>query len=215
MGDINMKVNSNAHYSCQYISVEEAKDSMASIPWGAMPSLVLVDNVTGEPSLEQTTVRGCWSEQFLCFQYICQDSFVRSDYTKRDEPLYEQDVIEIFIDEEGNGIHYIELEISPHNVIFDAKIINNGQGKVTDIDLAWDIEGLRTEIHRPQSEIYIYYIYIPATNFAAPLEKGKTMKVNFYRIDEQRSGEREYQAWRPTGAINFHLAQYFGEMILE
>jgi len=208
-------LNANEHYSCKYISEKDSKASFTTIPWESIPAVKLVDTVTGKPCIEETIVRGCWSEKFLCFQYICQDAYIRSEFTKHDEPLYEQDVIELFIDEEGKGIHYIELEISPHNVIFDAKITNDGQGKIKSTDISWDVDGLISEVQKPQLNMLVYYVYIPAHNFEAPLEKGKVLKGNFYRIDEQKSGEREYQAWRPTGAVNYHLSQAFGNLILE
>jgi len=202
-------------YTCKHISIEKFKSLPRNEAWSDIPSLELVENVSGEPCIENTIVRGCWSSEFIIFQFICKDKLVISDFTKRDEPLYEQDVIEVFIDEEGLGLQYLELEVSPKNVIFDAKISNDGHGKITGTDLAWDCEGLHTEVYNPEPDVFIYYIYIPSINFSKPLVSGKKMTANFYRIDGQSNGERIFQAWSPTGAINFHLSQQFGNLILE
>ncbi|MNZ95414.1 hypothetical protein D3C78_1145610 [compost metagenome] len=201
-------------YRCESIPAMQADIALAQLPWHMLPTVRLVDNVTGMPCSEHTDVKACWSTDALYFQFVCRDHLVVSQFEQRDDPLYLQDVIEVFLDEEGEGLHYMELEISPHNVIFDAKITNDGFGKITATDLAWNFESLQTEVYASAPNQFTYYISIPASNFHSPLLPGKEFKANFYRIDEQHDGTREYQAWCPTGAINFHLSQFFGTMIL-
>ena len=156
----------------------------------------------------------CWSPEYLHIRFVCQDDYVVSDFTERDQPLYEQDVVELFIDEHGDGRNYIELEVSPHNVIFDALIHNNGDGSELITDVTWQLEGLQTAVEVDRQGHRVYLIHIPAINFKSPLMKGVCWKVNVYRIDENVQGEREYQAWKPTGAVNFHIPARFGHLQL-
>ena len=51
----------------------------------------------------------------------------------------------MFIDEAGTGMEYIELEVSPNNIIFDALIRNDG-GKSIKRDIHWDLTGLQTSV---------------------------------------------------------------------
>ena len=202
------------HYLCTYLSSEYDNVAIADLPWNLLESVELVDTVTATRCSEATYVRACWNESKLYFHFHCVDHYIRSDYEKHDDPLYNQDVIEIFIDEQATGRRYIELEVSPHNVVFDAMIENDGEGRITSTNLAWDVAGLETKVVKSEATVD-YYVGIPLHNFESTLHHGKQLKINFYRIDEDETGEREYQAWCPTGAIQFHMPQRFGTLILQ
>ncbi|WP_165822652.1 carbohydrate-binding family 9-like protein [Paenibacillus montanisoli] len=174
----------------------------------------LRDTVSAEAPAEWTKVRCGWTTDALLIQFLCGDSHIVSDYTERDEPLYNQDVVEVFIDEAGSGTGYLELEVSPRNVVFDARIANDGSGTLG-IDTSWDIEGLHTNVSEVEAGVRLYDIRVPAGSFAQPLEAGQRWRVNFYRIDENRAGVREYQAWQPTGLVNFHKPDRFGTLLFE
>ncbi len=42
--------------------------------------------------------------------------------TTRDEHIWEEEVVEIFLDLDGSGVNYAELEISPANVVCDLRV---------------------------------------------------------------------------------------------
>lgn len=206
-----MENESNTEYRCKpasYLSREGDSDTI--VDWSDCDAVILRDTVTGAATKERTEVKACWSPEWVYVSFLCQDRHVVSDYTKRDEPLYEQDVVEVFIDEDGDGTRYMEYEISPHNVIFDAKVENSGANSVANLDLEWNCEDLRTRVVWEADDLLRYVISFPATAFKDGLKPGTRWKVNFYRIDEDAEGNREYQAWRPTGAVNFHTPSSFG-----
>ncbi|MGN7382016.1 carbohydrate-binding family 9-like protein [Paenibacillus sp. SAFN-117] len=177
--------------------------------WERIEPAPLVDVVDGRPVREATGIKACWDDDFLYVRFDCEDSYTVATYTKRDDPLYDQDVVELFIDEEGNGSRYMEFEFSPHEVIFDA-MIDNREGHIT-IDTEWDAEGLEVKVRTEENQ-RTYIIRLPLSHFWSRPEHGTTWRVNFYRIDEQRDGTREYQAWSPTGAINYHIPSRFGTL---
>ncbi|MEV5026285.1 carbohydrate-binding family 9-like protein [Paenibacillus sp. LPE1-1-1.1] len=197
-------------YFCQEIPKEWHTGVQDAVPWHLFEPFELVDTVTGMQALEQTVVRACWSPNFLFIQFICEDRHIASDFLNRDDPLYEQDVVELFFDEYGNGTHYLELEVSPHNVVFDARIENDGFGNTVRVDKEWDFVGLQTNVYLDAPDRLVYEIQIPAYNFDRPFRAGMQWRANFYRIDENPEGLREYQAWQPTGAVNFHVSDEFG-----
>ncbi|MBB3111244.1 hypothetical protein FHS18_003312 [Paenibacillus phyllosphaerae] len=202
-------------YPCQQLSVAKGEELTAeSIPWERFVAVELVDTVTVQSPLERTQVRACWTTEHLHIRFTCWDSYIHSTYTMRDEPLYEQDVVEVFIDERGEGTRYMELEVSPYNVIFDAMIENDGNGRLLQVDTSWDMQDLVTNVQVDQLGRILYDIRIPSASFDQPLAAGRSYRVNFYRIDELR-GVREYQAWSPTGAVQFHLPAAFGTLVLE
>lgn len=200
-------------YYCRQLPIDSDSLSAAAIDWESYDALDLVETVTGATPKERTEVRACWSSAYLHIRYECSDSFARSTFTKRDEPLYEQDVVELFIDEAGDGRRYIELEISPHNVVFDALISHDGEYRVTETDLTWQLDGLESSVEPLDESKRVYTIHIPIGNFQRKIEPGLSWRVNFYRIDEDRDGVREYQAWQATKAVNFHLPRQFGRLV--
>ncbi|ANY70155.1 hypothetical protein BBD42_29370 [Paenibacillus sp. BIHB 4019] len=200
-------------YICKRLEPAKSGASSASLDWGRCEALELVDTVTGAPPRERTEVRIGWSSEQLHIRFACKDSHIVSDFTQRDEPLYEQDVVEVFIDEEGEGRRYMELEVSPHNVVFDAIIENDGSGGISSSDLKWQFSRLQTSVQSDGQGSLLYYIDIPASNFQRPFAPGLSMRINLYRIDQDVQGIREYQAWLPTRAVNFHLPQHFGKLI--
>ena len=45
--------------------------------------------------------------------FAAEDPDVHSDFVNQDDHLWEQDVIEVFIDADGNRRGYIELQVNP------------------------------------------------------------------------------------------------------
>ncbi|MDQ0091505.1 hypothetical protein J2T12_004942 [Paenibacillus anaericanus] len=192
---------------------KQVQSGWSSVDWDSCDVLELSDTVTGLPPKESTEVRACWNKDYLYVRFLSKDSNIVSDFTERDDPLYEQDVVEFFIDEEGKGTRYLELEVSPRNVVFDALIENDGLDAVKGLNKAWCFQDLLTSVDSNREGYLTTYISIPASNFIHPLHEGLSWKVNFYRIDEDLEGTREYQAWSPTGKVNFHVSSRFGTMV--
>jgi hypothetical protein len=208
----NVTVQDSTTYYCKQIQGNAGSTLIPLIDWETIEALELVETVTGTEPKERTEVRVCWSRSHLHLRYLCSDSYAHSTFTKRDDPLYEQDVIELFVDEEGTGTGYLELEVSPNNIVFDALISHDGSA-VTGTDLGWSFEGLTTSIESHDNGIRMYFIHIPVGNFKRSIEPGVSWRVNFYRIDEDERGGREYQAWQATGAVNYHLPDKFGRLV--
>ncbi|CAM4208259.1 carbohydrate-binding family 9-like protein [Paenibacillus alkaliterrae] len=199
-------------YYCKRARFTCEPDGSETVDWSFCDSMALTDTVTGLSPYEPTEVRACWSPDSLYVRFLCKDSYIVSGFTRRDDPLYEQDVVEMFIDEEGLGRHYLELEVSPRNVVFDAKIENDGVASITGTNKEWSFTGLQTNVEADGEGHFIYFIRIPSNNFKRKPEQGVSWKVNFYRIDEGKDGTRQYQAWQPTGAINYHIPSRFGTL---
>ncbi|MBB6735586.1 carbohydrate-binding family 9-like protein [Cohnella zeiphila] len=201
-------------YSCPRARFVRPGGGDETVDWSECASVLLAHAATGQPPREETQVQCCWSPDRFYVRFLCRDTHAASKFENRDDPLYEQDVVELFLDEEGLGRKYLELEVSPRNVVFDAWVENDGVDRVTKLDKEWDLEGLRTSVRLTDSDCREYLISIPASHFAAPLVSGVRWRANFYRIDEDAAGVREFQAWRPTGKINFHIPSRFGTIEL-
>ncbi|MCQ6558947.1 carbohydrate-binding family 9-like protein [Paenibacillus mendelii] len=192
----------NYQLACRYVKYDDTV-------WDTIEETSLVNVVDGGPVQDATGFRACWDDEYLYVRFDCEDDYMVANFTKRDDPLYDEDVVELFIDEAGNGTRYMEFEFSPRNVIFDAMIDNHGESITVDTD--WDADGLETEV-RMVGTSWIFLMKLPLSHFRIKPENGTAWRVNFYRIDEKRDGKREYQAWSPTGAVNYHIPSRFGTL---
>ena len=105
-------------------------------------STPFVDAVTGNPASFDTSVQAAWDEEYLYIRFLCEDKDIVATMVNRDDPLYEEEVVEVFIAPE-NLNQYYEFNLSPRNVVFDSFITHDG--KKHQGDPSWDCPGL---IHR-------------------------------------------------------------------
>lgn len=191
-------------YPCGYIAGAE-------VPWEAVEGVELTHTVHGGAPRLRTVVRICRTDECLHFRFECEDDHTVATYTDRDDPIYREDVVEIFVDEEGKGTHYKEYEFSPRNVIFDALVVKE-PGQSPQVNTTWDHEGLRSTVSVTEDGIVVYEIGMPVAAFGKPPVSGTEWRINLYRIDDDRQGERHYWAWSPTGLVNFHRPDKFGTL---
>lgn len=122
-----------------------------------------------------------WDAKNLYIRFVCLGGSMETPYKKHDDPLYHADAVEVFIDPKGDGREWVELEVSPHNVVFDQLAVLTAEPEyeaggilthqVLDrdwwTDLSWNLEGLRTAAGRLQSRGkitgWIVDMAVPAT----------------------------------------------------
>lgn len=195
--------------------------------WQEAVPIKLVDVVTGKPGRFETTVRALYNDDFLYVAFVCADDYAWGTIFERDSAIYNQECVEVFVSP-ANLVHqYYEINVSPHNVIFDACILNNRtpdapnnaflglseldfenleikvnvQGQ---IDVPGAAHGWTAEYAIPLAEM------IGAPNY--PPQVNDVWWINFYRIDAPKPEQQEFYAWNPTGKIDFHRPWNFGRI---
>ncbi|WP_187274481.1 carbohydrate-binding family 9-like protein [Paenibacillus sp. N3.4] len=194
-------------YDCYFFD-----DPPGQISWHRIESISLVEVVTGAAPRLETSVKACWSEEALFIRFMCEDDHTVATMTNRDDPLFLEDVVEVFLDLTGTGEMYYEFEVSPRNVVFDAMIKNDLQGHI-DVDTSWDANGLETTVRLESNGRRTYEMKIPFTDIGQPPSDGIEWRWNAFRIDDDPQGNRHYWAWSPTGAVQFHLPRKFGILV--
>ncbi len=194
-------------YICEHVMYEKRV-------WNRLSFFHLCDVVTGGEVLEETVVQACWDSNSLYVRFECVDTYSMSRFLERNDPLFEQDVVEIFIDEEGEGKRYIEIVVSPNNVVFDAMITHPNPDDPLEyqINRQWETRNFSSVVEVIGNK-RIYVLQIPLSNFIHQPFDGMQWKVNLFRIDEEKNGERHYQAWSPTGMVNYHIPDRFGTLV--
>ena len=76
--------------------------------------------------------------------FHAEDTHAWATMTERDAPLYEEEVVEVFLDPVGDLESYFEIEVNPLNTVLDLVLRKNRSGYVK--DFAWQCEGLRTAV---------------------------------------------------------------------
>ena len=145
--------------------------------------------------LHPTRARMLWDAENFYFAFVCQDADIWAIYENEDDKLWEEEVVEVFIDPDGDGRNYLELEVNPQNTVVDLNIL---QMKPTwEADMDWDIAGLQTAVfvHGTVNDSlgqdlgWTVEIAIPWAAMAARIggggrpEPGDTWRLNLYRIE--------------------------------
>ena len=158
-----------------------------------------------------------WDERHLYVAFDCTDPEPWGRMQKRDDRLWEEEVVEVFLDPDGDGLNYAELEVSPHNVVVDL-LIDKPRGNVN-VALKWDIAGLQTAVAQRDggwtAEIAIPWASLADTGIRAAPKPGDRWRAGLYRIKRPGGGTRkdedEYSAWSLTRAERgFHDPERFG-----
>ena len=68
----------------------------------------------------KTELRLLWDDDYLYLGFVCEDTDAWTAHRGRDAAMWTEDVVEAFIDVNGDERTYAELEINPTNDLFDA-----------------------------------------------------------------------------------------------
>ncbi len=222
------------------LSVAQAKDSLiitsSSSPitvdgdisdWSHIPftkDFILHD--TGSISIQNTRAKVAMDENNIYFAFDVKDKNIVATKQAHDGKLFtSDDLIEVFIDFDGDGENYLEFGVNAHGTIYDYVLkcvtescggwadnkdftINNITVKTSvlgsinnnnDID-----EGFIVEVKLPFKSLQL----IKDGNFTQPIVNSE-WRVNMFRIDYGTS-LIEYQSWVSHHSFGFHQPKKFG-----
>lgn len=179
--------------------------------WRAASQVGPFTNIRGADALP-TQAMLSWDSDALYVAFVAIDPRPWSKMYERDAELWNEEVVEVFLDPDGDGRDYAELEVSPHNVVVDLLIPAPG-AKPASETARWDIEDLRTAVVKQGPgwtvEIAIPWSSLEAAGVSDAPRIGDSWRVGLYRIERPESGDPQLLAWAPTER-NFHEPQRFG-----
>lgn len=168
----------------------------------------LLENIGGKAPKQKTEVRIWKTADDLHLLFEVEDDHIVATMRKRDDPLYEEEVVEMFLDPVGDLQSYFELEVNPLGTICDLILRRTASGWRK--DFKWDFEGIQTRVTKTKTG-WTCEIIIPIASITnEPPKPGTVWRVNFLRIDRPKGMPRELSAWSPTLAETFHVANRFG-----
>jgi hypothetical protein len=175
-----------------------------------------------------TRFRALWNDDGLFLRFDADDEAPWHTMTKRDQHIWEEEVVEIFVDLDRSGHDYYELEISPANVVCDLRMISPWPDKKGDID--WSLAGLETRVHKragAEAAGWTATAFLPwrglgklpsAAHVAVPPKTGDKWRFNVFRIKrpggpQNPAKDAVFAAWSPTSDQSFHDASAFRDLV--
>lgn len=176
------------------------------------------------PEPFRTACRLLGTAEALYVRFDVSDVAPWHTLTLRDDRLWNEEVVEIFIDPLMDGRDYVEIEINPANVVCD--LIVRQPWPALDSDPSWHFPDLETRVRPWRSagsgpDGWTAVARLPWAGFAAacptvdlPPPPGESWRFNVFRIKRPGGPERPdadviYAAWSPTGGPSFHVPAAF------
>jgi len=189
--------------------------------WTEASVLEFRDNLTGEPAALQTSARVLYDEGFLYFAFESWDTNIWATYRVRDQHLWTEEVVEVFLQPDPANPHYIELEVNPLGTMLDIYLIDirkpipyeswNPPG------LSWAVQVDGTVDREPGDQKWTCEIALPLSEAVTaprlPPQPGDRWRMNLYRVEEYP--DKAALAWSPTLKPDFHVPSRFGGIVFE
>jgi hypothetical protein len=184
------------------------------------------ERITWGPPSAKTTFAALWNEHGMAIRFDVCDERPWHTMTKRDQPIWEEEVVEIFVDPTRTGRDYLEVELSPINVVTDLRIRHPWPG--LDNDITWDWAGLESTVipgscegMQPGSWVALAWLpwaglehVSPEVAAASPPKVGDHWRFNVFRIkrphgpaDPKR--DAIFAAWSAPDGPSFHAPAFF------
>ncbi len=178
-----------------------------------------------------TTFRALTTPDALWLRFDAVDSSPWYTYTDRDDKLWEEEVVEIFIDPDGDHRNYVEVEVNPANALCDL-LVEQGDPDLRAV-IEWDFPEIDSTVIPIYDETgaktgwsamvrlpWAGFNSVPGTNVNLPPAPGDQWLFNVFRI-KRPDGPGEphsnvvLDAWSPTPGESFHVPEVFRAMEFE
>jgi hypothetical protein len=187
--------------------------------WQAAPALAWGEAPFG------TRFRALWTASTLYVRFDADDTSPWFTMTQRDASIWEEEVVEVFLDPVGQGVDYYELEISPANVLCDLRVRRPYPNLLS--ETIFDLDGLESAVRMHEgTDQPPGWTATAAMPFAGlrglpvadairlPPCPGDTWRFNVFRIKRPNGPLRRTEgailaAWSPTGTPSFHVPAAF------
>lgn len=234
------KITTPEEYTALYINKALVIDGVLSeVQWeSAKWSALFVDIESDDkpaPPLK-TSMKMLWDKHYLYIAAHLEETHLWSTLTEKDAIIYRENDFEVFIDPDGDGLNYYELEINTLGTILDL-FLNKPYNQKGKADLKWDFVGLKSAVSlqgslndpADQDSSWVVEIAIPWTSFSAnsgrPPANGDQWRINFSRVQwdlETAGGEylkmnlpEHNWVWSPQGEVNMHIPGMWGYLNFE
>ena len=176
-------------------------------------------NSSNTPSPYRTEARVLYDDRFVYFGFRSEDENIWSTKTRRDDHLWEEEVVEVFIQPNEKEPSYIEIEVNPRGAVLDAYMLDSTTTLPYDswnmVDLKWAVNVQGTVDGVPGDTAWTCEIAFPIINAVTapnlPPKAGDVWRMNLYRTESKP--QFALIAWSPTYKDDFHMPSFFGRLV--
>jgi Carbohydrate family 9 binding domain-like len=184
------------------------------------------ETIAWGPPAYETSFRALWTTRGLYLRFDATDPHPWFTMKNRDDHLWEEEVVEIFLDPARSGRNYAELEISPGNIVCDVLMREPWPNKRS--DLSWHFADLETRVV-PMTGGWTGLAFIGWRSLSTlpsgggvrlPPRAGDAWRFNVFRIERPGgpanpgSGAIE-AAWSRPEAPSFHDPRAFRDLVFQ
>lgn len=236
------------HYVCQRPSVPIVVDGhLDEAAWQEAAPITHFVDISGEnfPAPRyHTTAKMLWDDKFLYVAAVMEEPHVWATLTKRDTIIYRDNDFEVFIDPDGDGHNYFEIEVNALATVFDLSLTHPYRAPQRPfVQFQWNCPGLQvaTSVQGTLNNAsdtdqgWTLEMAIPrqalASEFDRVLEAGKTLSIGFSRVEWQhtldaagryvkklgKNGKplsEDNWTWGATGLVAMHMPERWGRVQL-
>jgi len=185
----------------------------------AQPVGAFLNSRDGTESSLGTEGKILYDDKFLYFAFTLEDSDIWSTFRNRDDHLWLEEVIEVYLVPDPKNSNYIELEVNPLGAMIDIYLLDIRKPlpykSWNSSELEWAVSVDGTVDEEPGDKGWQCEIKFPLADAVTapniPPKPGDTWGMNLYRIDKKP--ERAGLAWSPIMKGDFHTPSMFGTLV--
>ena len=177
------------------------------------------NNRDGSHSDLSTEARILYDRHFIYFAFRVTDTNVWATMKRRDEHLWLEEVVEVFLEANPAIPNYIELEVNPLGTMLDIYLLDRRKPLHYE---SWNSEHLRWAVQvdgtidgKDNDRGWTCEIALPVEEIATathnPPHPGDRWRMNLYRVDQKP--QTAELAWSPTLQDDFHVLSKLGELV--
>ncbi|MCF0165572.1 MAG: carbohydrate-binding family 9-like protein [Bacteroidales bacterium] len=215
--------------------------------WCEAPYTEYFADISGEGFPEprfRTRAKMLWDDNYLYVGAELEEPCIWANLTKRDTVVYYDNDFEVFIDPDGDGQNYFEIELNARENVFDLFVQKPYRARTRAfVTFSWDAPGtiIRTHLDgtlNNPSDVdrgWTVEMAIPREAIAAEfdnyLKAGNWLRVGFSRVEwhtevleggriERKKGAdgkylpEDNWTWPSTGMIAMHMPERWGYVYL-
>lgn len=188
----------------------------------------------GKECDDLTDVKVAWNDEALYILFHCRDTDIQASLTAHDGELYREDVVEVFIDADGDGKTYMELIVNPLNATLDNYLLCDPRENPNAGILSWSLKNWATAVslegtaRAPADTAAIdvdtswtVEMAIPFASFVLtpgpsgqPPREGEAWRMAFTRYDRPDPKTFLHTAWSPPYSCGWpHITRRFGRVV--
>ena len=182
----------------------------------------------------RTRVRMLWDHDALYLLAELEEPNLWATLTEHDSVIFHDHDFELFLDPDGDGEFYVELEINALNTTWDLLLPKAYRAGGPPVD-GFDLVGLRSAVHlhgtlndpSDRDDGWEMVIAIPwrglkqIAGVRCPPSLGESWRINFSRVEwdltvsegiyQKRLGVPEHNwVWSPQGMVDMHQPERWG-----